>query len=174
MWGYMLARLKTGWPLPSVLMRSLLTFIGLAGLLATFGQGIGADAFVGLMALMAGIKPFEMSTHRHRMISLLFTYFIIISSLFRFDALVIMIYMIFSVFVTTTALIRINAPDINMKQCRRLAGTILVQALPLVVVLFLVFPRLPESLFGIQDPTAGQSRFSDTLSPGKISSLAKD
>ena len=174
MWGYMLARLKTGWPLPSVSMRYLLTFIGLAGLLATFRQGIGADAFVGLMALMAAIKPFEMPTHRHRMITLLLTYFIIITSLLRSDALVIMIYMIFSVFVTTSALIRINAPDANMNQCRRLAGTILVQALPLVVVLFLVFPRLPDSLFGIQDPTAGRSGLSDTLSPGKISSLAKN
>ncbi|MGM0655404.1 MAG: transglutaminase TgpA family protein [Thermodesulfobacteriota bacterium] len=174
MWGYMLARFKTGWPLPSVSMRYLLTFIGLAGLLATFRQGIGADAFVGLMALMAAIKPFEMPTHRHRMITLLLSYFIIITSLFRSDALVIMIYMIFSVFVTTTALIRINAPDINMNQCRRLAGTILAQALPLVVVLFLVFPRLPDSLFGVQDPTAGRSGFSNTLSPGKISSLAKD
>ena len=174
MWGYMLARLKTGWPLPSVSMRYLLTFIGLAGLLATFRQGIGANAFVGLMALMAAIKPFEMHTHRHRMITLLLTYFIIITALFRSDALVVMIYMIFSVFVTTTALIRINAPDINMNQCRRLAGTILAQALPLVVVLFLVFPRLPDSLFGIQDPTAGRSGLSNTLSPGKISSLAKD
>lgn len=174
MWGYMLVRLKTGWPLPSASMRYLLTFIGLAGLLATFRQGIGADAFVGLMALMAAIKPFEMPTHRDRMITLLLTYFIIITSLLRSDALVIMIYMIFAVFVTTTALIRINAPDTNMNQCSRLAGTILAQALPLVVVLFLVFPRLPDTLFGIQDPTAGRSGFSDTLSPGKISSLAKD
>ncbi len=174
MWGYMLLRLKTGWPLPRPIIMYLLAFLGLVGLLATFRSGIGGDAFVGLMALGAAIKPFEMPTHRHKMITILLTYFIIITSLFRSESLFIVIYMLFSVFVTTTAMVRINAPGSTLKQSRKLAGTILAQAIPLVIVLFLVFPRLPDSLFGLQDPSRGKSGFSESMQPGQISAMAQD
>ncbi len=174
MWGYMLLRLKTGWPLPRPIIMYLLAFLGIIGLLATFRSGIGGDAFVGLMALGAAIKPFEMPTHRHKMITILLTYFIIITSLFRSESLFIVLYMLFSVFVTTTAMIRINAPNSSLNQSRKLAGTILAQAIPLVIVLFLVFPRLPDSLFGFQDPTRGKSGFSETMQPGQISAMAQD
>ena len=174
MWGYMLLRLKTGWPLPRPAVRYFLAFLGIAGLLATFRSGIGGDAFVGLMALMAAIKPFEMPTHRHKMITILLTYFIIITSLFRSDSLFIVLYMLFSVFVTTTTMIRINAPDSSLEESRKLAGTILAQAIPLVMVLFLVFPRLPDSLFGFQDPTRGKTGFFESMKPGQVTAMAQD
>ncbi len=172
MWGYTLARLKTGWPIPGTLVRYGLTFIAILGLLLTFQARIGGDAFVGLLALMAAIKPFEMPTHRHRMITILLTYFIIITSLFRSDSIFIVLYMFFSVFVTTTALVRINLPQGSLGQSRKLAGTILAQAIPLMAILFLVFPRLPGSVFGIQDKTRAKTGFSELMQPGSISNMA--
>ncbi|HCY86796.1 MAG TPA: hypothetical protein DHV36_16825 [Desulfobacteraceae bacterium] len=174
MWGYTLIRLKTGWPLPRPLFCYLLTFFAIIGLLANYRLAIGADAFVGLMSLMAAIKPFEMPTHRHKMITILLTYFIIITSLFRSDSIFIVLYMLFSVFVTTLAMIRINAPDRDFSHSRNLSAKILAQAVPLVMVLFLVFPRLPESLVGVQDPSQGKSGFSESLKPGQISNMALD
>ncbi|MCG8614736.1 MAG: DUF3488 and transglutaminase-like domain-containing protein [Desulfobacterales bacterium] len=174
MWGYTLIRLKTGWPLPRPLIRYLLTFVAIIGLLANTRLVIGADAFVGLMSLMAAIKPFEMPTHRHKMITILLTYFIIITSLFRSDSIFIVLYMLFSVFVTTLAMIRINAPDRDFSHSRNLSATMLAQSVPLVMVLFLVFPRLPESIVGVQDPSQGKSGFSESLEPGRISSMALD
>lgn len=174
LWGYMLIRLKTGWPLPSAPLRYFLTFISLAGFLATYRAGIGGDAFVGLMALMAAVKPFEMPTHRHRMITILLTYFIIITSLFRSESLFILVYMLWSVFVTTTALVRINTPGGSIRSSARLALSIQAGALPLVLVLFLVFPRLPGSLLGVEDQTSGRTGFSDRLSPGSVTRLIQD
>ena len=173
-WGYLLLRLKTGWPMPSAWLRHLLTFLSILGLLATFRQGIGGDAFVGLLALMAAIKPFEMPTHRHRMITILLTYFIIITSLFRSDSLFILLYMLWSVFITTTALVRINAPGGRLGACSRMSFSIQAGALPLVLVLFLVFPRLPGSIVGLTDRAAGKSGFSNQLSPGSVSRLIQD
>ena len=105
MWGYMLVRLKTGWPLPGAPIRYGLAVTGIIGLLLTYRVQIRADAFVGLLALMAAIKPFEMATHRHQMITVLLTYFIIITSLFRSESMFIVLYMFFSVFITTIALV---------------------------------------------------------------------
>ncbi len=174
MWGYRLLVLRTRWPLPNAPVRHFLAFLGVFGLMMTFRMRIGADGFVGLMALMAAIKPFEMPTHRHRMITLLLTYFIIITSLFRSESLWVMVYMLFCVFVTTTALISINAPEFDNTRCRRLAGTILAQAVPLAAVLFLIFPRLPDSLFGLKNPATAQTGLSETLAPGSVSKLSEN
>jgi transglutaminase-like putative cysteine protease len=174
MWGYMLVRLKTRWPLPGAPVRYGLTFTGMIGLLLTYRVQIGADAFVGLLALMAAIKPFEMATHRHQMITVLLTYFIIITSLFRSESMFIVLYMFFSVFITTIALVRINAPEDRLQESVKLGGKILAQAIPLMALLFLLFPRLPGSLFGIQDKSLGRTGFSDRLSPGSVTRLARD
>ncbi len=174
MWGYMLVGSKRGWPLPNTYIRYLLAFIGIAGLLLTYSLGLGADAFVGLLVLMAAIKPFEMATHRHQMIALLLTYFIIITSLFRSESMFIVLYMFFSVFVTTVALVRINDLGSEFRDSLNLARRILAQAIPLMVLLFLLFPRLPGSLFGIEDKTLGRTGFSDRMSPGSVSRLGQD
>ncbi len=174
LWGYMLLRMKTGWPLPGRILRYTLTLVSILGLLATYRVRLGGDAFVGLLALMAAIKPFEMPTHRHRMITILLTYFIIITSLFRSDSLFILLYMLFSVFITTTALIRINTPSGSFKTSAKLSFLIQAGALPLVLLLFLVFPRLPGSLVGLEDQTTAATGFSDRLSPGSISRLIQD
>lgn len=174
MWLYMLVRLDTGWPVPGPILRHVLVFAGIAGLLATFRVQIGADAFVGLMAVMAGIKPFEMTTHRHRMITVLLTYFIIITSLFRSESLWIMLYVFISVFVTTVALVRINHPQGTLRSCISLTGRIMALAIPLMVALFLLFPRLQQGLFVMEAPETGRSGFSEILSPGSISRMTQD
>ncbi len=174
MWGYMLVCLKTGWPLPGPILRHILAAAGITGLLVTFSVRIDADAFVGLMAVMAAIKPFEMATHRHRMITLLLTYFIIITSLFRSESLWIVLYLFFSVFVTTAALIHINRPEGRYRPSIFLAARILAQAIPLMVLLFLVFPRLQHGLFSMETPGAGRSGFSEKLGFGSISRMTLD
>jgi len=174
MWGYMLVQLKTGWPLPGPLLRHILAAAGITGLMLTFRVRIDADAFVGLMAVMAAIKPFEMATHRHRMITVLLTYFIIITSLFRSESLWIVLYLFFSVFVTTAALIHINRPEGHYRPSIFLAGRILAQAIPLMVLLFLVFPRLQHGLFSMETPGAGKSGFTEKLGFGSISRMTLD
>jgi protein-glutamine gamma-glutamyltransferase len=152
MWLYMLVQLKTGWPVPGPVLRHVLAFAGITGLLATFRVQIGADAFVGLMAVMAAIKPFEMATHRHRMITVLLTYFIIITSLFRSESLWTVLYMFVSVFVTTLALVRINHPQGRLRPGITLTARIMAQAIPLMILLFLLFPRLQQGLFSMETP----------------------
>ena len=174
MWGYMLLRLKTEWPLPGPILRHILAGAGIAGLLVFFRVRIDADAFVGLMAVMAAIKPFEMATHRHRMITVLLTYFIIITSLFRSESLWIVLYMFFSVFVTTAALIQINRPEGQYRPSILLTARILARAIPLMVLLFLVFPRLQHGLFSMEAPGTGRSGFSEKLGFGSISRMTLD
>ncbi|HMA85904.1 MAG TPA: DUF3488 and transglutaminase-like domain-containing protein [Desulfosalsimonadaceae bacterium] len=174
MWGYILISMRLQWPLPNRPVRILLSVIGLLGLLATYSTRIGPNAYLGLLAVMAALKPFEMGTHRDRMITLFLAYFIVITSLFQSETLTITLYMFVSVFVTTAALIRINDPESRFKSDLRISGVIMAQAIPLMLILFFLFPRIQGSIFGLSQAPAGKTGFSDRLSPGSISRLVKD
>jgi len=174
MWGSALLLPRLQWPGPGRKVLIFLSVLGLMGLLATFSTRLGPGAFLGLLALMAGLKPFEISTHRDRMITLFLAYFIVITSLFQSESLAVTIYMFISVFVTTAVLIRINDPAGSLKEDFRRSGIIMAQAIPLMVILFLLFPRIQGSFFGLSQAPAGQSGFSDRLRPGSISRLVEN
>ncbi|MGM0452693.1 MAG: transglutaminase TgpA family protein [Thermodesulfobacteriota bacterium] len=174
MWGYIFFSLKNNWPWPSRAVRLVLTAMGIIGLMVTYSVKLGPNAYLGLLAVMAAIKPFEVQTHRDRMITIFLAYFIIISSLLQTESLFITIYMFFSVLVTTTALVRINDPFSGFKGPLRRSGVIMIQAIPLMVVLFFLFPRIQGSLFGLTQPGSGETGFSDNLAPGSVSRLVQD
>lgn len=173
LWGYELALLRFKWPRPGRMVRLLLAFLGVAGLLATYAARLGPNAFVGLLSIMAALKPFEVSTHRDRMVTLFLAYFIVITSLFQSETLAVTLYMFISVFVTTGVLIRINDPNGGLPVDLKLSGVIMAQALPLMLILFLLFPRIQGSLVGISPASEARSGFSDRLRPGSISRLVQ-
>lgn len=174
MWGYLLASLRFRWPRPGPKTRLLLSIAGIAGLLATYSTRLGPEAYLGLLAVMAALKPFEGSTHRDRMVTVFIAYFIIVSKLLQAETFAVTIYMFFSVLVTTAALIRINNPYGGYRSGLKKAGIILAQAIPLAVVLFILFPRIEGSLIGMQHGGQAKTGFSGQLSPGSVSKLAED
>jgi len=174
MWGYMLLSLRYKWPWPNKNIRLVLSAIGIGGLLLTFTSRQGQGAYLGLLAVMAALKPFEISSHRDRMITLFLAYFIIITSLFQSESLPITFYMFVSVCITTAALIRINDPYGRFTANLKLSGVIMAQAIPLMILLFILFPRIQGSLFGLSLAGTGKSGFSDSLNPGSVANLAKN
>ena len=173
MWGYLLFAVKYRWPRPGKNLRRFLTVAGFAGLMLTYQRHLGQDAYIGLLAVMAALKPFEMETHRDRMITVFLAYFIVITSLFLSETLAITLYMFFSVTITTAVLIRINDPKGRFKQHLKLSGLMMVQAIPLMVALFFLFPRIQGSLFGFSLSNSARSGFSDILAPGGVASLVE-
>jgi len=139
MWGYILLSFRFNWPRPGKNLRRVLTIIGIVGLLLTFSRRLDQDAYLGLLAIMAALKPFEMETHRDRMITVFLAYFIVITSLFLSETLLITIYMFMSVVVTTAVLIRINDPGGRFTANLKLSAMIMAQALPVMLLLFFLF-----------------------------------
>jgi hypothetical protein len=88
--------------------------------------------------------------------------------------LLLVCYGLLLVWVLTTALIAVHRP---MRHCvtaapLRLAGGMLLQALPLMLVLFFLFPRIgPLWSVPLKSHTA-QTGMSDRLRPGDVSSSA--
>jgi len=174
LWGYLVLSFRFRWPRPGKTLRRVLTVVGILGLLLTFTRRLDQNAYMGLLAVMAALKPFEMDTHRDRMITVFLAYFIVITSLFLSETLAITLYMLISVGVTTAVLARINNPLGHFRVDLGLSARVLAQAIPLMVLLFFLFPRIEGSFFGLWFSHVARSGFSDRLSPGGVALLVEN
>ncbi|MDM8516378.1 DUF3488 and transglutaminase-like domain-containing protein [Desulfobacterales bacterium HSG16] len=168
---------------------SLAAVCGLMGVLLTFGRTLDRDASLGLLAVMAGLKPVEVENHRDRTVTLFLAYFLVITCLLYDTTALMTLYMFVSVFLTTSALVYINHPLKNpagtvsgsssrillIKDTEffRMSGTIMMQAIPLMVLLFFLFPRIHGSLWGSASKHSAKSGFSSILSPGGVSRIVR-
>jgi transglutaminase-like putative cysteine protease len=152
-------------------MTALSTFGAFSGILVAARGTFNSDSGIGLLCLMAALKPLEIGSHRDRMITLFLAYFMVIAALFFSNSLEMTLYLYLSVVGITSCLVLVNHPDIVPAKGVRLALTVTLQALPLSLVLFLVFPRIQGSLWGVQVGASNVSGLSDTLMPGAMSGL---
>ncbi len=174
-WGYALLAYQRSWPWPNRTIRLILACIGFMAVLIFLGRGsLGGQMFIGLLSVMAGLKPLETKNHRDRVVTLFMAYFIIISSLFIIENLLITLYMFVSVLATTACLVHFNFPGRHLKTNLRLAAVIMVQAIPLMILFFLLFPRAEGTFFTLPGRYQGRTGFSESLQPGSISRLVRE
>lgn len=161
-------------PMPSRWILVLLTLLMTGLVLGRYGTLFGRDAGVALLVLMTGLKLLETRTYRDAMLVVFLGYFVIITNFFYSQEIPVALYMLVAVFATTAALVRLNAGEgvQPIRESFGLAGLMLGQAVPVMIILFLLFPRLPGPLWGMpQDSTTGVTGLSDSMSPGSISEL---
>jgi protein-glutamine gamma-glutamyltransferase len=161
--------------MPGKLVRSLVLMAVLAATLWTFGTLLGPEAGVSLLVAAFALKTLEMFRLRDAYVVIILACFVVATTfLFTIDPLT-SIYNVLVLVIVVAALVGINHPESGVSSWYHLrkAGTLVTQALPLMVVLFLLVPRLPP-LWGM--PLAqGQARtgMSDSMAPGEISRLSQ-
>lgn len=170
-WGYLLFRDCRGWPMASRGVRIAVFVLGITAVLAFAGLRFDGSDFIALLAVMAGIKPLEIRSRRDSMVTVFLAYFLTITSLFVFENLSMTLYLFISVWTTTGVLIHVNDPAGAIGRQLKLSARLILVAVPLMVMLFLLFPRLSGSFWG--SPWAKQSRsgFSSSLRIGDVSRL---
>ena len=169
-WRYLMVR--RGWPAPNRWVRWLLTAVLVLLLYRQYGTLFGRDAGSALLAAMLALKFMELQRLRDYVLSVLLIYFLIVIGFLYSQAMWLVVYLL-AVFVLTTAtLIRLAVPAARARFAIRLAGVLLLQALPLMLAMHLLFPRLQGALWGVpQDAYAGLSGLSDEMSFGSIREL---
>ncbi|MEZ4524331.1 MAG: DUF3488 and transglutaminase-like domain-containing protein [Desulfobacterales bacterium] len=173
LWGFIWRASGKARPVLNTYFTAFLAIAGFGGALLSFGGALHTDAYVALLSVMAGLKPLESRCYRDYMISLFLAYFMVITNLFYSDELGMTLYMFGSVLLTTAVLIHLQHPAGSVKQKFRLASVIMLQAIPVMLILFFLFPRIQGNILGIAQRT-GRSGFSDKMSPGRLSSLAQN
>ncbi|MGM0564493.1 MAG: transglutaminase TgpA family protein [Pseudomonadota bacterium] len=154
-----------------------LLVVASTGLVLMFYASInGREPGSALLIAMLALKLCESKTYRDGMISLFLAYFVAAINFLFTQNIPTALWMLVQVVLITYALItlqRVGAPAVPARQRLRTASVVVVQALPLMLILFLLFPRIPGPLWGLPSETeSAQTGFSDSMSPGSFAQLA--
>jgi len=146
-----------------------------AAVLVQFHSIAGATAGGTFFAAMVALKFLEARDLRDAGLLVCLSYFLATSIFLTSQAIAMAAYVLGSVTLTTVALITLADPSGPPPSLRaRKAALLLLQSLPIMLVLFLLFPRLPGPLWGFgNDPSAARTGLSDTMAPGSITQLVR-
>ena len=160
----------------TALARSVLVLLGLTAgvvILASFGTVFGKRAGVALLTLLLSLKLLESRTRRDAHVFILLCYFLQLALFLDTQSALTALGATLGTLLTTAALSSLHAPTAVRAQLR-LAGGLLLQAIPLMLVMFIVFPRIPGPLWGLpSDAFSAMTGLSDSMSPGTISDLSQ-
>ena len=160
---------------PRVLL-ALMTVAGSAGVFFYYSTLLGKQAGVALLIIMLALKLLELHTVRDARLVIYLSYFLVITNFLFTQTIPIALYMFVATLVITAALsvITHSSRERPVSNHLRLAAVLLAQALPIMLVLFVFFPRVVGPIWGLpKDAYAGMTGLSDTMTPGAISSLAQ-
>ena len=163
--------------LPGRLVRMVLTLIALVITFESFHTLFGRQAGIGLLVVMLCLKLMEMKAKRDVIVAIGLGYFIVVTVFLFNQSIFIGIYMLIVVILLTTALTALNREHSKLHQFQnfKLASFLLLQATPLMLLLFVLFPRIPGPLWSLpSDSLGGKTGLSDTMSPGNISRLSNN
>jgi protein-glutamine gamma-glutamyltransferase len=169
-------RVYLGWQQAELPRRWLLLLLALGQLVAvyfTFRTIFGRDAGVTLLILLLALKLMETRAHRDVFVVIFLAYFVTLTNFFYSQGIPTGLYTIVAVVVITSALVGFNARARPMLDNLGTAGAMLIQAAPVMLLLFLLFPRVQGPLWGMpQDAFGATTGLSDTMTPGSISQLS--
>jgi len=152
-----------------------LTVLGTAGVVFSYGPRLGRDAAVALLAIMLGLKVLEVKALRDATVAVCLGFFLIITNFLYSQTIATALYMLAVMAWLTATLVSLQdrSHTLAPAQALRIAVTLMLQAAPLTIVLFLLFPRVQGPLFGFPQATStGVSGLSDNMSPGSLSRLS--
>ena len=173
--GWRIAAAARGWPLPSLWIRAPATFFGFFAVALTYRSISGVEAGSALLLVMAGLKLLETRTERDRVLVVMISYFLLFTVFLREQAIWSMAWLAIGVFGLTLALAQTIRRDqlLTLPVGAGLAGRLILQALPIALILFVLFPRLPGPFWSLPSgQQSARSGLSDEIRPGDISDLS--
>ncbi|MCL5042883.1 MAG: DUF3488 and transglutaminase-like domain-containing protein [Gammaproteobacteria bacterium] len=173
LWRVQIQRMR--WRYPGTLFKVCALVAISAGTFQAQGTLIGLDAAVMLLLLLFMLKLLEMRSPRDALV-VIYLGFFIIATAFLFDqGIPLTLYQCFSLLVLVSALVGLqqSAGRNDPARAMRTAGVLLLQAIPLMLVLFMLFPRIGP-LWSVNAPGQGATTgLAESMSPGDIADLAR-
>jgi hypothetical protein len=173
--GAMIWRAGLWWqhrPLPARWLLGLLVIGGVAAIAWQFHSLLGKDAGVAMLVLLMALKPLEMRSRRDAQVIVMLGFFLLLTHYFYSQSIPTGLWLLAAMTLLTGALIRLHGGAQPVTTIARQAALLLLQALPFLLILYLLFPRVSGPLWGLpQDAYSGLSGLSEQMSPGSISNL---
>jgi transglutaminase-like putative cysteine protease len=172
--GWRYSGMRRGWNLPPAVLRHLLAFGALIGVWASYRTLNGVEAGSALLALMAALKLTETRTRRDEIVLVFMAYFLIAANLLYEQSLWAGAWAVPSLWLAATTHLQVgrSGSPLAPATALRATGGLLAQTLPLALVMFLLFPRVPGPFWSV--PKRGESAstgLSEEMQPGSLSRL---
>jgi len=163
-----------GYRLRSLVWKLVLVGLILSLLFFSYGSLRGIEPGVSLIVMLTSVKILEAHTAREFHIMIMVAWVLCLCGFFLSQNLAIALCLLIAFALLLVALVQFHRGSSSaFWPPVRTAGKLLAQAGPLIILLFLFFPRLSTGLrFQIAPQRAASAGFSDRLSPGSVSALA--
>jgi transglutaminase-like putative cysteine protease/uncharacterized protein (DUF58 family) len=160
------------WPLAGKRLLLLLAAAGAAAILAAYHTLFGREAGVAMLTLMTALKLMEMRSRRDGVLAVFLGLFVLLTQFLYGQGIVEALIALTATGFLLAGLALLTHPGHSGRGAARLSVLLMLSALPVMVVLFLLFPRPLGPLWGLpRDARAGMSGLDETMSPGSISRL---
>ena len=170
LWRAYLARYNLA--LPKRWLLHIITIGGIGGLLIEFHTLFGQEAGVTLLVMLTSLKLIELRTARDAVLMIYLASFIIITNFFYSQSIPTALFMLATLLAIVTTWLHLQSSGLTLKPRLRIAALLLAQSIPLMLVLFILFPRVQGPLWGMPEQGLARTGLSDTMSPGSIAKLS--
>ncbi len=147
-----------------------------AAVFAHYGTLLGREPGVALLVLFLGLKLMEMRARRDLFVVIFLCFFLLLTAFFHSQSMLTGALTALAVLALLAAMLTMQFGEHEQPVVRRFrtAGSILLQAMPIAVLMFLLFPRIQGPLWGLpEDAHSGGTGLSESMSPGQISKLTQ-
>ncbi len=166
----------TGRRLPNRWVPIALTCVAGIAVWLQFRTIFGKDAGVAYVTLLLGLKLLEMRARRDIFIVIFLCLFVMLTSLFESQSMAMAAMLIVGLWMLVAALVSVqfasHEPPWRVKAA--IATRLVALALPLMAVLFVLFPRVDGPLWGMpSDAYAAKTGLTDVMAPGSFGRLSE-
>jgi transglutaminase-like putative cysteine protease len=163
-------------PLPSKWLLRCVLVLTVAATLWTHKTLLGQDAGVTLVVVLLALKTLELRAKRDAFVVFFLSFFLMLTNFFYSQSLLTAGAMLVALMGLLTALVNAHKPvgKPPLLQSAKTAGAMALWGAPIMVLLFVLFPRMAP-LWGMpSDGMSGRSGLSSSMQVGNIASLALD
>jgi transglutaminase-like putative cysteine protease len=159
-------------PAPPGWLLMPLAFVGLATIILTYGNPVGRLPGLALLNLLLPLKMLETRNTRDVRAALLLNFFLIIGMFLHEQSALIGVAAALATLGSVATAARLQRTVISPTDSLWQALRLLAQGVPLMLALFVLFPRIDGPLWGLPiDAYSGKTGLSDHMTIGSISNL---
>jgi transglutaminase-like putative cysteine protease len=165
-----------GQPLPAAWWRIGLLALAIGATLVSYKTVFGRDAGVTLVVVLLALKTLELRARRDAFVVFFLSFFLMLTNFFYSQSLLTAAAMLLALLGLLTALVNAHMPVGRppLLQAARIAAGMTLLGAPIMLLLFLLFPRMAP-LWGMPgDAMTGRSGLSAQMTVGNIATLALD
>lgn len=162
------------WHLPPRWLLVLLVMAGTVGVFLQYRTIMGRTPGIALLVVFLALKLLELRAARDAVATALLCYFLVLGQFLFTQTIATALLAGLTVLITTAGLLAASDDRPQPQQQLRRAALMLAQAMPFMLLLFVLFPRVQGPLWGLpQDRFSAVSGLSDTMAPGTIARLSQ-